>query len=60
VQRFDDADGALELRALALQPLGFLRIAPKIWVVGERVQLVEPPDCFVPVKDASSAVPGTA
>ncbi len=56
----DDVDGAVELRALAQQALRLLGIGPEIGIVRERVQLVEPPDRLVPVKDASSAVPGTA
>jgi len=60
LQRLDDVDRLVELRALALQALGLLRIAPEIGIVCERVQLVETPDRLVPVKDASSAAPGTA
>jgi hypothetical protein len=60
LQRLDDADRALELRALAQQALGFLRIVPEGGVVGERVQLVETAEGLVPVKDASSAVRATA
>jgi hypothetical protein len=60
LKRPDDVDRLVELRALALQPLGLLRIAPEIGIVRERIQLVETPDRLVPVKDASSAAPKTA
>ncbi len=60
LDRLDDADGALELRAFAQQALRLLGIVPEIGIVRERVQLVETAVGLVPVKDASSAVPGTA
>jgi hypothetical protein len=60
LKRPDDVDRLVELCALALQALRLLWIAPEIGIVRERVQLVETPDRLVPVKDASSAAPGTA
>jgi hypothetical protein len=71
VGQLDEADGIVQLAlepaiavdrtveavALAQQPLCLLRVVPEIGILGERVQLLEPPVRLIPVKDASSAAP---
>jgi hypothetical protein len=50
----------LQRRALLHQPAGALGIVPQIGIFGEVIQLGEAGARLVEVKDASSAVPGTA
>jgi len=55
-------DGVLELGALAQDGLRLGGLVPEIGVLGLGVQLIEPADCMIPVKDASSAgraIPGS-
>jgi hypothetical protein len=56
----DILDAAFKLVALAQQLLGVLRMVPKRLVTDQGRQLVVTTVCFIPVKDASSAVQSTA
>ena len=53
-------DRGLQMRALAHQLLRGGGVIPEIGVFGLGVQLVEPPERAIPVKDASSAAPTTS
>jgi hypothetical protein len=51
-------DGVVEMGALARQLLGRRPVVPEVGVLGLGVQLVEPLQRPIPVKDASAATPG--
>jgi len=51
-------DGVVEMGALARQLLRRRPVVPEVGVLGLGVQLVEPLQCPIPVKDASAATPG--
>ena len=53
------ADGVVELIALAQRRLRGLGLVPELRILGLGVQLREPASGVIPVKDASSAGPGT-
>jgi len=52
-------DGVVQLVALAQRRLRGFRLVPELRVLGLGVQLREPACGVIPVKDASSAAPGT-
>jgi hypothetical protein len=54
------ADAFVELGALAQDLLGPRLIVPEGRIARERVQFLEPGRRAIPVKETSSAVPGTA
>jgi len=56
----DALDAGFQPGALAQQLGGFGRVVPELGILGPGVQLGEPLLRLVPVKDASSAAPGTA
>jgi hypothetical protein len=49
----DGVDLRLEARTVARHGLGGLRVVPQRRVLDPRVQLIELPECDIPVKDAS-------
>ena len=53
-------NAAIEARALAHHRLRAIGIVPEFRIFDKSVQLREATGCFVPVKDASSAVPTTS
>jgi hypothetical protein len=52
-------DGVIQLVALAQERLRGFRLVPELRVLSLGVQLLEPACGVIPVKDASSAGPGT-
>jgi hypothetical protein len=51
-------DGVVEMGALARQLLGRRPVAPEVRILGLGIQLIQPLQRPVPVKDASAATPG--
>ncbi|GAB4195813.1 MAG: hypothetical protein OHK0024_35550 [Thalassobaculales bacterium] len=57
LDRADLADRLFQAVAFAQDGLGLGGIVPQAGIAGQRVQLVKPGECLLPVKDASSAAP---